>query len=89
MSFFESKGVSLLDHPPRSPDLNPMENLWGLLVRRVYANGKKFNNCNDLKEALEKCWNEIEPNIIDNLVSSMTNRVFELIMQKGKALSNY
>ena len=32
LSFFEKKGTLLLDWPPHSPDLNPIENIWGLMV---------------------------------------------------------
>ena len=35
---FEQK-IRLLDHPTCSPDLNPMENLWGLIVAKVYEGG--------------------------------------------------
>ena len=34
--------------PPNSPDLNPMENLWAIIKRRVYSNGRQFANLNDL-----------------------------------------
>ena len=33
-----------------SPDINIMENLWGILVREVYKNGKQFSNVEDLKK---------------------------------------
>lgn len=38
--WFEANNVILLNHPPLSPDLNPIENLWGQLTRAVFQNGR-------------------------------------------------
>uniref|UniRef100_A0A8P4FWH5 Tc1-like transposase DDE domain-containing protein n=1 Tax=Dicentrarchus labrax TaxID=13489 RepID=A0A8P4FWH5_DICLA len=34
--FFQENNVALLDHPACSPDLNPVENVWGWMAREVY-----------------------------------------------------
>ena len=49
-------GVPLLPWPSRSPDLNPIENLWGILARRVYAHGKQYYTKMDLIEAIKREW---------------------------------
>ena len=36
---YSNKKIRLLDHPACSPDLNPIENLWGLIVAKVYEGG--------------------------------------------------
>ena len=40
--WFLQNGVHVLEWPANSPDLNPMENLWGILCRTVYADGKQY-----------------------------------------------
>ena len=34
-NFLETQNVTLLDWPGNSPDLNPLENLWGILKRKI------------------------------------------------------
>ena len=49
LGWFARHQIDLLDWPPRSPDCNPMENLWGILVRRVYGNARQFQTVRDLE----------------------------------------
>ena len=35
------KNVQKISWPSYSPDLNPMENLWGIMSRRIYGNGQQ------------------------------------------------
>ena len=42
------------------PDLNCIENLWGLLKQRLYANNKQYSSKPDLKVAIERKLRDIE-----------------------------
>lgn len=86
-AWFEEMEIDLLDWPACSPDLNPIENLWGILARRVYANGRQFASVPELYVAVYTAWREIPQNIIDNLINSMPKRIFEVIKRGGKQLN--
>ena len=45
MTFLRDRGVKLLDWPALTPDLNPIENLWGIVARQVYDGGRQFETC--------------------------------------------
>lgn len=83
MKWFEDSAVAVLEWPSRSPDMNPIENLWGILARRVYANGRQFDCVGALKQKIEEEWSNLDGNILQNLINSMPKRIFEVILNKG------
>ncbi len=82
-AWLTSKNIPLLNWPACSPDCNPIENLWGILVRRVYAHNRQFLTVCDLKAAILEAWAEISAQILDNLIQSMPNRIFQVINRNG------
>lgn len=81
--FFSQASIPLLDWPARSPDLNPIENVWGILSRAVYANSKQYNSVRDLKIAIHQAWLDVQMDTLRTLIDSMPNRLFYVITNKG------
>lgn len=78
------ENLRILDWPARSPDLNPIENLWGILAYRVYGQGKQYSTIEELERAVYSAWDSIELEILENLINSMPNRMGSVIFNHGK-----
>lgn len=50
--YFSTNCICVLEWPVRSLSLNPIDNLWSILVLRVYANTLQFDNLSELKAAI-------------------------------------
>jgi len=85
--FLAARKIPLLQWPAISPDLNPIEDLWGILSNKVYKNGRQFDTVNDLKKALIKEWDQINPTTLQNLATSMPNRINQIFIKKGKHIN--
>jgi transposase len=72
--------------PPYSPDLNVMENMWAILARHVYANGRQYHSVEELKQVIVECWNGITEETRRNLIRSMKKRMVEVVAGDGKAI---
>ena len=70
-----------METPPQSPDINPIENLWELLDRKIRE--RKIRNKNDLIQALQEEWANISSEVIQNLVNSIPRRLEAIIKNKG------
>ncbi len=53
-SWFNDHGVTVLDWPANSPDLNPIENLYGIVKKKM--RDTRPNNADDLKAAIKATW---------------------------------
>jgi len=82
-TFLENEGVQVLDWPPQSPDLNPIENIWGLLKRKFRS---KFDTKVDLVDFVRKHWNDIEESYPEKLYASIPTRIEAVIKMKGGAI---
>ena len=79
----DSRQPPIGDWPPQSPDLNPIENLWEIVNRRINREGVR--NKDQLFEQIQKAWAAIPQSFIDHLIESMPRRCKAVIDNKGFA----
>ena len=81
--YFMMEDMLVIDWPPKSPDINIIENVWSILARRVYQGGRVFDDVSDLKECLLYEWDKLTIHEIRNLIESVPRRIVELIVKRG------
>ena len=83
--FLETEVPETIDWPSNSPDINPMENIWSILKRRVEK--RKASNIHELDQFLHEEWKKFEKTFINNLVRSMRSRCLAIIESKGERIN--
>jgi hypothetical protein len=71
----------LADWPPSSPDLNPIENVWGYVQRKVDAQGCK--SFEEFKQAVLKAVQEVPLKVLKRLFDSLPHRLSIVIEKQG------
>jgi len=73
--------ISLLPWPAKSADLNPMENIWSYLARKVEATHPR--TVPELTAAIAQAWDSLDQDLINSLISSLPQRLQEVIDNDG------
>lgn len=80
-AFFVEEKIDCLVWPPYSPDLNPIENLWGLLKIRVDARKPKTKD--ELRAIANEEWCSISMDTVRNTIRSLPARLEKVIAAGG------
>ena len=81
--WFQDHDIDVLTWPPQSPDLNPIEHLWGILKRRLAAYEVAPKGITELWERVEAEWEKIDASVCQKLMESMPRRMEAVIRAKG------
>ncbi len=73
--------VKVMDWPSMSPDLNPIEHLWGILKRKVEE--CKVSNIHQLSDVVMEEWKRTPVATCEALVNSKPKRVKAVLENNG------
>jgi hypothetical protein len=80
-------GITRMDWPPSSPDLNPIENAWALLKVRLRKRqqdpSKRFNTEEEFIQAAQEEWEKLDWAAVDKSIDSMNKRVQQVLKKHG------
>ena len=85
-NFLRDERIELLHPwPGSSPDLNPIENCWSILKRKVAE--KRSTSITSLKANILEAWTkEISSDYCKNLINSMPRRIEQVLAVRGKSI---
>lgn len=81
--YLRSKNINWWKTPPESPDLNPIENVWGSLkqfLRKEY----KPQNLDDLKCGIRLFWRRMTPSVCQNYIAHVQKVMIKVIEVNGE-----
>lgn len=81
------KNSRLMAWPANSPDLNPIENLWAIVKRRIYAEGRQFQSKQQLWDAIRVEMGRVSPQQVMKLTASMDDRLLKVLRLKGRHIA--
>ena len=83
-------GYDIMEWPPYSPDLNPIENLWALLKAEILKRHPELmqlpNNETTLDllvDSAQEAWEGLDIEIFKHLSDTMPHRVADIIKYAG------
>ncbi len=78
VEFLKKNRVKVIQWPSMSPDLNPIEHLWGILKRQVEHHSP--SSLQSLKEVILEEWKKIDLAKCRQLVHSMPRSLEDLVL---------
>jgi transposase len=86
MAYLKEKKVELLPWAPYSPDWNPIEQIWGLMKRKLDVTC--FTKREDLIAEVLSVWEDLDQAVIDRMCLDFGCRLVRCIERKGDDATN-
>ena len=81
--WLEESGLTVLDWPAQSPDLNPIEHMWNALKRKLAGYERMPTGVLELWERVQKEWEQFDEEYCMRLIGSMPDRIAAVLKARG------
>ena len=79
---FTRKGINWWKTPPSSPDLNPIENVWGSMKEFLHRETKP-KNVEELKAGIKAFWKTLTPAVCQKYIHHLKKVIPKVIEEDG------
>ncbi len=83
LAWFERAGMIVMVWPTNSPDLNPIENLWAIIKRRLNNRSHRPLTQAEMERAVREEWDSLDDVEIRDIIYTMPARVQAVIDAQG------
>jgi hypothetical protein len=88
MAFLKEKKISVMDWLGNSPDLNPIENLWAIMLDKLKKKNHSIMSLPLLIKAIKMMWVALPKSLMVKLVNSMPTRIKQCT-ENGSQMTKY
>ena len=82
-NYFKRKGINWWKTPAESPDLNPIENVWGSM-KTYLRNECKPKNLHELKNGIRSFWKQMTPKVCKKYIGNIQKVLDKVIEVNGE-----
>lgn len=81
-NWLEQNIKEVLEHPPQSPDLNPIEIIWAIMKKQIEK--ENYKNLTELKLSIKAAWDKIDTETVTKCIDHIHYVIQEIIKKKGE-----
>lgn len=84
--FIDEKGIDMIQNPPNSPELNPIEHVWGWMKNQL--NKHEVKSMDHLRQLVQQYWDEIPMTVIQGFISHNKSVVNQIVVAGGGTITD-
>jgi transposase len=75
--------IKVIDWPPNSPDINPIERVWAFIKQRLDHYPSPPNSLQELFDRVEDIWTSVSKDYLANLYAELPSKMKMLVKTRG------
>jgi len=81
--YLKNWGYEVIDWPPQSPDLSPIEIFWNIMKMKMKALRPRPRKKAEMREAMMDIWLDLDKDLLERVVGTFTARLRECVANNG------
>ena len=86
MDFLDQWGYEVIDWPPQSPDLSPIEMFWNILKMKMKAMVPRPRTKATMRDAMLQLWQALDDDLRKNVLGTFRKRCEKVVLSKGNII---